>query len=140
MFSDASSSKFLNSLEPLNTTLSTTINNKDRNVALLRDWIADGRVVLLGTIRQEILSGIRHPAQYVRLRDYLRAFPNVELAMADYELAAEFYNTCRQKGIQGSNTDFLICAAACQRNYGILTTDRDFQNFKEHIPITLMEH
>jgi predicted nucleic acid-binding protein len=109
-------------------------------IVLLRDWIADGRVVLLGAIRQEILSGIRHPAQYVRLRDYLRAFPNVELAMADYELAAEFYNTCRQKGVQGSNTDFLICAAACQRNYGILTTDRDFQNFREHIPITLMEH
>jgi predicted nucleic acid-binding protein len=109
-------------------------------VALLRDWITDGRVVLLGAIRQEILSGIRHTVQYVRLRDYLRAFPNVELTMADYELAAEFYNTCRQKGIQGSNTDFLICAAAWHRNYGILTTDRDFQNFTEHIPITLMEH
>jgi len=109
-------------------------------VALLRDWILDGRVVLLGAIRQEILSGIRYPEQYVRLRDYLRAFPNVELATADYEMAAEFYNTCRQKGIQGSNTDFLICAAACQRNYGILTTDHDFQNFREHIPITLMEH
>jgi predicted nucleic acid-binding protein len=109
-------------------------------VALLRDWITDGRVVLLGAIRQEILSGIRHTAQYVRLRDYLRAFPNIDLAMADYEMAAEFYNTCRQKDIQGSNTDFLICAAACHRKYGILTIDRDFQNFTGHIPITLMEH
>jgi predicted nucleic acid-binding protein len=60
--------------------------------------------------------------------------------MADYELAAEFYNTCRQKGIQGSNADFLICASAWHRNYGILTIDRDFQNFTGHIPITLMEH
>ncbi|MGA7951912.1 MAG: PIN domain-containing protein [Gloeobacterales cyanobacterium] len=115
-------------------------SNDGLMVTLLRDWILDGRVVLLGAIRQEILSGIRHPAQYMKLRDYLRAFPNVELATEDYELAAEFYNTCRQKGIQGSNTDFLICAAACHRNYGILTTDHDFQNFKEHIPITLMEH
>jgi hypothetical protein len=32
--------------------------------------------------------------QFIRLRDYLRAFPDLELT-SDYELAAEFFNTCR---------------------------------------------
>lgn len=67
----------------------------------LRDLITDGKVVLLGAIRQEVLSGVRHPEQFTRLRDYLRAFPDLEITTADYKLAAEFFNTCRSNGIQG---------------------------------------
>jgi predicted nucleic acid-binding protein len=103
-----------------------------------RDLITNGRVVLLGSIRQEILSGIRHIEQFTKLRDYLRAFPDLELTTADYELAAEFFNTCRSHGIQGSNTDFLICATSVNRGYSILTTDKDFENFKVHIPVVLL--
>jgi predicted nucleic acid-binding protein len=103
-----------------------------------RDLITNGQVVLLGSIRQEILSGIRHIEQFTKLRDYLRAFPDLELTIADYELAAEFFNTCRSHGVQGSNTDFLICATAVNRGYRILTTDKDFENFKVHIPVVLL--
>ncbi len=102
-----------------------------------RDLIANGQVALLGAIRQEILSGIRHIEQFERLREYLRAFPDLELTIADYELASEFFNTCRSSGVQGSNTDFLICASAVNRGYSIFTTDRDFDNFRLHIPIVL---
>jgi predicted nucleic acid-binding protein len=105
----------------------------------LRELIADDRVALLGVIRQELLSGIREVEQFVRLREYLQAFPNLELAIEDYELAAEFYNTCRRNGIQGSNTDFLICAVAHRRSYSILMTDGDFVLFGEHLPITLWQ-
>lgn len=110
-----------------------------QSVVLLRDLIADGRVIMLGAVRQEILSGLRHLEQFNRLKEHLHAFPNLELNIADYELAAEFYNTCRTQGIQGANTDFLICAAAVQRNYAILTTDQDFENFKSHLPIILLK-
>ena len=96
------------------------------------------RVALLGAIRQEILSGVRSSEQFTRLRDYLRAFPDLELATEDYELAAEIFNICRSNGIQGSNTDFLICAVAHRRSYSILTTDNDFQNFQAYIPIVLL--
>ncbi|NJM21333.1 MAG: PIN domain-containing protein [Richelia sp. RM2_1_2] len=102
-----------------------------------RDLIANGQVALLGAIRQEILSGIRHIEQFERLREYLRAFPDLELTIADYELASEFFNTCRSNGVQGSNTDFLICASAVNRGNCIFTTDRDFENFRLHIPIVL---
>ncbi|MBN3892239.1 MULTISPECIES: type II toxin-antitoxin system VapC family toxin [unclassified Nostoc] len=108
-------------------------------VAVLQELISDGQVALLGAVRQEILSGIRDANQYNRLKNYLRAFPNLELDMEDYELASEFYNTCRSNGVQGANTDFLICAAATRRNYKIIITDNDFDNFSQYIPITLLQ-
>ncbi|KZL48543.1 type II toxin-antitoxin system VapC family toxin [Nodularia spumigena] len=107
-------------------------------VTRLRDLITNDQVALLGAIRQEILSGIRSSEQFTDLRDYLRAFPDVELIPEDYEIAAEFFNTCRSQGIQGSNTDFLICAVAYRRSYSILTTDNDFHSFRMHIPIILL--
>ncbi len=107
-------------------------------IAILQNLITDDQVAMLGAIRQEILSGIRNLEQFTRLRDYLRAFPDLELITEDYELAAEFFNTCRSNGIQGSNTDFLICAVAYRRSYSILTTDNDFYTFRTHIPIILL--
>jgi predicted nucleic acid-binding protein len=109
----------------------------DSTVNKLRDLIADGRVILLGAVRQEILSGIKHQEQFEKLKDYLRAFPNLSLNAEDYELAADYFNICRRHGIQGANTDFLICATANRRNYEIFTTDKDFIGFCEYLPIVL---
>ena len=67
------------------------------------------RVQMLGVIRQEILSGIRSDAQFAQLKTLLRSFPDRPVLTEDYERAAEYFNLCRSKGIQGSNTDFLIC-------------------------------
>jgi len=106
--------------------------------AQLRALIADDCAIVLGAIRQGILSGVRSTEQFTRLREYLRAFPDIELVSEDYELAADFFNTCRRNGIQGSNTDFLICAVAHRRNYTIFTTDNDFQGFQVYIPVQLL--
>jgi hypothetical protein len=95
----------------------------------LVELIGEGRVLMLGAIRQELLSGIRSTAQFEKLRDGLRAFPNLPLEEADYEQAATCFNRCRAKGLQGSNTDFLLCAVAIRRNTAILTTDNDFEAF-----------
>jgi predicted nucleic acid-binding protein len=59
----------------------------------------------------------------------LRAFPDLELESVDYEDAAAAYNRCRERGIQGSNTDFLICAVAMRCDLAIFTTDGDFKLF-----------
>ena len=110
---------------------------EDASVAALGDLIGDGLVVMLGCIRQEILSGVRSEGQFRILRDHFRAFPDEVLEAGDYERAAKFFNDCRRKGIQGSNTDFLICATAANRGHAIFTTDRDFQRFREAIDIML---
>jgi len=107
------------------------------SIESLQRLIEADQVTILGAIRQELLSGIRSAEQFERLREYLTAFSDLEVKTQDYELAAEFFNTCRSRGIQGSNTDFLICAVAYRYNYSILTTDNDFQNFYPHIPVQL---
>lgn len=92
---------------------------------------------MIGPVRQEILSGIKERAQFDKLREHLRAFPDVEIASHDYEEAASAFNRCREKGIQGSNTDFLICAVAARHEFDIFTTDDDFKHFARVLPITL---
>jgi len=54
-----------------------------------------------------------------------------------FEKAAEFFNICRRNGIQGSNTDFLICSVADRRNLEIFTLDKDFLDFQKYLPLKL---
>lgn len=103
----------------------------------LASLVQDGRVAIIGPIRQELLSGIREHAQFERLREHLRAFSDTEITTDDYESAATYFNRCRAKGIQGSNTDFLICAIAARNEFTIFTTDEDFKHFAKILPIAL---
>lgn len=103
----------------------------------LRQLISDRRVQIIGPIRQELLSGIRDEAQYDLLERHLAAFPDLPITTNDYVTAAQFFNSCRAKGVQGSNTDFLICAVAVRNRLAIFTTDKDFQQFAKHLTITL---
>jgi hypothetical protein len=101
------------------------------------ELIREGRATIIGPIRQEILSGIREEKQFEILRDLLRAFPDAPLLPDDYEEAASYFNRCRARGVQGSNTDFLICAVAVRRGLSILTADEDFPRFAKLLPIQL---
>lgn len=105
----------------------------------LAELIREGRVAMLGPVRQELLSGIKEKRQFETLREHLRAFPDLELETADYEEAASAFNRCREKGIQGSNTDFLICAAALRRDSPIFTTDGYFRHFARVLKLKLHE-
>lgn len=109
----------------------------DATRSALASLLEDGRVVMIGAIRQELLSGIKERAQFETLREHLRAFPDLPLTAEDYEEAAAFFNTCREKGIQGSNTDFLICAVAVRNGLSILTNDEDFKHFAKVLPVSL---
>jgi predicted nucleic acid-binding protein len=103
----------------------------------LRGLIEDHRVQMIGPIRQEILSGIRSESQFNSLKKYLFGFADLPILTEDYVLAARYFNLCRSKGIQGSNTDFLMCAASVRNELPIYTTDNDFELFAKHIPIRL---
>lgn len=109
-------------------------------VTAFQELINDGRVELLGVVRQELLSGLRQTEQFKRLRQYLRAFADVSLCWEDYETAAEYFNICRNRGIQGSQADFLIAATAARRNWLVFTTDQDFRHYAQHLPLQLYAH
>ncbi len=107
------------------------------NITELIELISEARVEIIGAIRQEILSGIKIIKQFEDLKKQLNEFIDVELVTSDYEKAAENYNKLRSKGIQGSNTDFLICAVAKRLGIPIFTTDKDFIRFAKHLTIQL---
>ena len=110
-----------------------------QEIKILESLIDNQRVCMLGPIRQEILSGIKDNKQFEQLRDILSAFDDFPITTKDYEKASEFYNICRSKGVQGSNTDFLICAVSSINRFPIFSSDKDFEIYSKHIPIILMK-
>jgi hypothetical protein len=116
----------------------TDLNARERQLTgTLAELIREGRVQILGAIRQELLSGIREKERFDRLRNYLRAFAEPNVGLADYEEAAQMHNLCRARGIAGSAIDFLICAAAQRRGWEIFTTDRDFERYGRFLGLKL---
>jgi predicted nucleic acid-binding protein len=99
--------------------------------------IEEGRVEIIGPIRQEILSGLRRAQDFHRLRRYLRFFQDARLTADDYEEAARIHNSCRAAGIAGSPVDFLICSVAARRAWEIFTLDKDFDRYASRVPLFL---
>jgi predicted nucleic acid-binding protein len=102
-----------------------------------RGFIRRAQVAIIGPIRQEVLSGVRTKAQFDLLRMQLAAFANTAIEEQDYEVAAEFFNTCRATGIAGTPIDMLICAVSHRTTSPIFTTDTDFTRYAEHVPLRL---
>ena len=94
-------------------------------------------VQMLGPIRQELLSGAQPDERFEQLKEYLRFYPNLALDEQDDESAATYYNRLRQKGLQGTGTDLLICAAAIRHGLKLFTTDTDFSSYAKFIPLKL---
>jgi predicted nucleic acid-binding protein len=103
----------------------------------MSELINESRVRIIGPIRQELLSGIKSAGQFKEIKSYLSGFHDIPLETSDFEKAAEFSNTCRRSGIQGSNSDFLIYAVAYLHNLEIFTTDNDFSGFQKYVPVNL---
>ncbi len=105
----------------------------------LESLIIDQRALIIGPIRQEILSGYSDLRKFKILKEKLSYFENTPIQDSDYETAAELYHQCRRKGIQGSHIDFLICAIALRLDVPIFTTDNDFLQYKRVISIKLFK-
>jgi predicted nucleic acid-binding protein len=101
----------------------------------LKRLISNGSAVMIGPVRQELLSSIRDPRTHELLRVALRAFDDLDLITEDFEYASSIMNRCQTKGIQGSSTDFLLCAVAARYDVAIYSADRDFDHFSRILQI-----
>jgi predicted nucleic acid-binding protein len=106
-------------------------------VAELSELIREGRALMIGLVRQELLSGIKATEQYEKLRLHLRSFPDEVVDTSDYEEAAKAGNRCRAKGVVVSIVDILLCAVANKRLWTIFTTDPDFSNYAKVLPLRI---
>ena len=106
----------------------------------VREWerlVRDGRAAILGVVRQELLCGVRGEEAWERLRDALRAFPDVPIATLDHETAARFFNQCRAKGVTGSAIDLLVCSVSHRLHAPVYTADSDFARYARLLGISL---
>jgi predicted nucleic acid-binding protein len=85
--------------------------------------IEDGRVAMLGLLRQELLSGIREEVQFGKVKAALDPYLDEPINTADHEYAACVYNECRNQGLEAGTVDILICAVAVRRAWEVLSGD-----------------
>lgn len=106
------------------------LNTQERR--LVEEWgrlVQSGEAVLIGPIRQEILSGIRSETVFAAIREGLGEFRYLEILPPDYDQAARFFNICRANGIAATAVDLLICAVAQRFDISIFSTDIDFEHY-----------
>ena len=116
----------------------TELSGNDLNyLNELKELMSESRAVLIGPIRQEILSGITREDQFNLLKTKLSSFQDYPILANDYEMAAYFFNLCRKKGIQGSHIDFLICAVSSNNDFPIFTLDNDFFQYIKYCNFSL---
>ena len=118
----------------------SALNSHDTQ--LVREWgdlVHSGDALLIGPIRQELLSGLPNQKLFDALADRLADFVDLSIIQADYVRAAAYFNACRAHGVTGSAIDLLICAVADRHRVPIFTTDLDFQRYARHLPIRLYQ-
>jgi predicted nucleic acid-binding protein len=114
------------------------LNTRERQLLEeLTGLIRAGLAALTGPVRQEILSGVREPNTFDRLRRRLDAFVYLHILSVDYDQAAAFSNKCRASGVTGTPTDLLLCAVAHRVGIALFTTDSDFEHLARMLPIRL---
>lgn len=112
---------------------------KCKDTEQLTHLILAGQAVIIGAIRQELLSGISSEDSFAKLKAKLDAFDDFPVSTQHHIMAAQYYNLCRRHGIQGSMVDFLICAVAVDNDMVIYTNDKDFDNFARCLPLRLLK-
>ena len=105
----------------------------------LRELILANRVVLIGPVLQEVLSGVKNRKEFALLREYFISFDSLSLTEDVYVRAAEYYNLCKAHGINGGHTDFLICAIVAGYGCALFTVDADFRMFEKYLSLKLWQ-
>jgi predicted nucleic acid-binding protein len=106
---------------------------------LRRVLAANVQAAVPGVVLQEILSGVRSPAQFRELR---RALDDFRLLLANREhhvVAAEISNACRARGVATSLADCLIAALTIGARGELFTTDSDFARIAEHSSLKVLD-
>jgi predicted nucleic acid-binding protein len=90
----------------------------------------NGRVVISGQIRQEVLQGSRDETAFLKLKKQMQLWESVAEEPEDFVEAARIFARLRRAGTTLPPTDCLIAATAIRRKLKLFAHDEDF----DHIP------
>lgn len=108
-------------------------------VSALAELVREGRCVMLGVIRQELIQGLAGLKEFDVVAARLEDFPDQAVWSSDHVRAARMYNQCRSKGVQGTTIDMLICAVSERLKAAIFTADRDFLGYSRVLRLSLFK-
>jgi predicted nucleic acid-binding protein len=75
------------------------ITSEDKNIVDRLTWVINEFMeVIIGPIRQELLSGISDETIFNDLKEKMKGFIDFPIETIDYELVSEYSNVCRKKG------------------------------------------
>ena len=89
---------------------------------ILDDW----PIGLPGIVLQEFLTGFKSEKKFERAQQVLEGFPVILAEGEDHLLASRIRSQCLAKGIYAHGIDCLIASTSINRNYRLLTFDKDF--------------
>lgn len=106
----------------------------------LRKLIEDDESVSVpGIVLQELLSGIREPAQFAKLQKLMVGFPLLLANQRDHVAGARIANDCRRAGIATTTPDCLIAAQTIARGARLFTVDQDFIRMAKQSELRLFQ-
>lgn len=113
---------------------------KNHDAEILRKLIQQGEnIYLIGIILQEILQGVKKLEDFTKLKEYLDAFPMLEITRGHYINAAELKNYLSRKGVQVSTIDALIATVAIVNDCYLYTNDKDFHHIAKYSKLKLLK-
>ncbi len=99
----------------------------------------DEPLTVPGIVLQEVLSGIREPAQFAKMQEIMGGFPLLLAREEDHVAGARIANDCRRAGISTTTPDCLIAALSVRYDAQLFTTDEDFTHMAEHSELRLFQ-
>ncbi len=85
------------------------------------------QVAVPGIVLQELLSGVKDPAQGERIKELMEGYPLILATKEQYIEASNISNVCRRAGVAAATIDCLIAAQCIMLNGILLTLDDDFK-------------
>jgi predicted nucleic acid-binding protein len=80
-----------------------------------------------GVVLQELLSGVKDPAQGERIKALMEGYPLLLATKEHHIEAANISNVCRRAGVSAATIDCLIAAQCILSDGLLLTLDEDFK-------------
>lgn len=99
--------------------------------------VSTGSAVMIGTIRQEVLSGVSDEKRFLLLKAHIDSMHHIETSKEEHYLAAELFNRCASSGIRVAAADILVCAAARTHRLPLFTLDQEFERIAPLVEIDL---
>lgn len=92
-------------------------------------------VATTGLVLQELLVGVRSPAQRLTVLDHVSSVELLMPGRSDHLVAADLATECQEAGVQLKAVDALIASLCIAHDRVLLTADRDFEHAARIIPL-----